>query len=907
MAFYQLKSLFTGESAGGNFTLTGATTFPTTIFVFGVGNVTFNSSGDLPYIFPGGYNVSAEFSGSAGGVYNIDYCVSGCTDPCSSTTLTIIEKPVIGTTPTITRCGVNGVYAPINVCYAGALTKHSDGTAYTAPLASFTWSKGAWSQTGTCVTIPGSVTAGTINLQAVTTTGSCTASSTVQLVDVNIFAGAPNAKSYCWDKVTYDSIKNLPAASNYNKDLTVLFNPVGQLVPPGTSDTWTFVSGPKVITMLTGKIAKFQDDVLEGTYVFKRTLQYGSCISEANFTIIIKFCSRGVLNVPLEKSCLLNTNVVMNTTYASSYPAGLNVLSNSGCWLFVGSLYGGDSTVDLEINGVPYTSYGVGCTFPYNSTVKITSVGKYDFVYTGSGGCPGGCAPCGCVSTNDAVSCGCPDGIITSSSFEGIFRINTIGAAPTVGSSQILALGCGTRKVSLYAKFNQLNGGGITAGGVWTYEGLTAPITIPVNGVPTTLNIGTVLSGSDPEIDLTGLPNPSNYSFKYTVTTTCGTGNKNLTVNITCNECNKVIDTTVVKTDCVSTLSIVKPVSFTPNMYSLEPANNTSDVIGRVLARVTDCDGVTTDTPVNARGNRLVHIMKVGNFITGSGQYPKGSYLKTLTLENNSGLVKTLNLDPNTTPYLSGPGGTALAVDLCYSHATRAAYATALKKVLRNAIAGEFGGALMGVNYDLKQLDVNTNLALNNGFVIIEFVAKHNPSVQWISLSMSSSATWSRGANACPSPNDHQTEFTIAKYELDSQIDWPASGSNYCGSFNKLITGYGVPGIINLGASTPFNLVLAITQTPVIDVASPQEVTSITCKKWNFATTVTPACSGPATYSYKVGGVTIPENTATFTKKTKASECNPFNTNLSQSLETTVGCDGCTGVTAYVKTTQTFC
>ncbi len=47
----------------------------------------------------------------------------------------------------------------------------------------------------------------------------------------------------------------------------------------------------------------------------------------------------------------------------------------------------------------------------------------------------------------------------------------------------------------------------------------------------------------------------------------------------------------------------------------------------------------------------------------------------------------------------------------------------------------------------------------------------------------------------------------------------------------------------------------------------------------------------------------IPDTTATFNRRTSLTECNPFNSGLSESLETTVVCDGCT----YVKTPLTFC
>lgn len=882
MAFYQLKSLFTGESAGGDFTLTSVTSYPTTFFVFGVGNVTISSIGDLPYTFPGGYNVSTEFANAKGGIYTISYCVPGCTTPCSVTTLTMIEKPVLGTTPTVMRCGVNGVYGNTSACFAGGITNYSDGTPYTEPLSYFSWSKDSWFQNSQCVTIPGSVTAGTINLQVATVAGPCGNTSTVQLVDVNIFAGAPNAKSYCWDKVTYDAVKNLPGAVGFNEDLTVLFNPVGQLVPSGTSDTWSFVSGPKVISMLTNKLAKFQDDVLEGTYVFKRTLQYGTCISEANFTIIIKFCSRGVLNIPLEKSCLLNTNVVMNTTYASSYPAAYNVLSTSGCWLFMGNIFGGDSALDIEINGIPYTNYDIGCSFPYNATVKITSVGKYDFSYANGYNCIGGCAPCGCVYTNDAVTCGCPDGIITSSGFEGLFRINTMGVAPTVGSSQILAMGCGTRKASLFTTFNQLNGGGITAGGVWTYQGLADPITILVNGVSTTLNIGSVLVGSDPEIDLAGLPNPSNYSFKYTVTTTCGTANRNLIVNITCNDCTKVVNTTVVKSDCSYDLTIIHPDTFANNQGKWTTSANTITVRANVIRRLSGTCGL-----VDAVGYTDVRLL----FSQRASAMTNGDRLESIKLMSSVDGAMTISLDPSL--YLSGIGGAVNPAHLVMGGGSIAAMVYAIRTQIKNAIGTVFG--VTNSNYFITVGIIQTGLLYE---ITISMYPKNLPSTEWVCFPANNGALQYKQSGI-------STTNTTILGQIDGQeeVGWTAT-SPCQKSLLATYSGASYPYPLNMAASTPFNYVLVTSVITYIPVTLPQTLLTSTCKQFDFATTISPACSGTPTYSYKVGGVAIPQTTATFNKKPYPdNECNPFNSMVNQQMETTVGCDGCT----YVKTPITFC
>lgn len=910
-----LKDLLSGETSGGTFVLTNVTNYPTSFIDIGSGNtITISSSADLPRIMSDtspSYDTILNMTNARGGVYTFEYCVSGCTNACTSVDLTIIEKPILGVNPSITRCGVNGVYGSVSACFSGGITRFSDSAPYTEELMSLTWTKGAWTATGNCVSIPNTVTPGAITVRATTADGTCYGETTVTLIQSNVYAGNPrvNPIKLCLDKHQIEVYKNTPgggvdiARVRLDTDLSYPYSPGlftgnGEVIPPGAIKTWTQISGPSVVPLVTSDVADFKNALI-GNYTFRRTVTLGSCSHYQDYNIIVKFCTLGNQVSKVNTYCKHNVTFTMINEYVSLFNPDYNPISTGGCWIYLGS---NGPDLDIEINGTVYTNYTTGSRFPYNAIVRITSQGTYDFEFDDAAG---GSNPGGCVAASPYDVCDC-DYFATFNS-SGTFVIDTNTGAPLAGVSKFYAIGCGTRQVSLFSKFNELNGGTVTAGGVWTYEAVQLPITFKVDGVNTTFtSYGQVVPGTDPLVDLTGLPNPLNVQFKYTVTNACGTANKNFTINITCNECTKTIDTTVTTTDCISNLSIVKPVSFTPNMYSLVTTNNQKEVTGKVLARVTDCDGAIVDTPINARGNTLVYGIKIGNFVTGAYEYPKGSYLKTLTLENNSGVVKTLNLDPYSTPYLTGcTGGLAISpIDLCYSHETRFVYAAKLKKLLQNAICAEFSGAVIGTNYDLKQIVVNTNLGFNNGFVHIEFYAKHNPTGQWISLNTTTAnATWSRGVNTCPSPNNHQTEFNVAKYEIPSEIDWNAACTNYCGSFNKFITGYGIPGIINVGTSTPFSINLNLTETPVVDVAYPQEVTSLTCKKWTFNTTISPACTGSAIYSYKVGGSAIPETTASFIKKTKAIECNPFNTNANQLFETTVVCDGCT----YTKTPLIFC
>lgn len=883
-----LRNYFTGESSGGAFTITSLTNFPTTIFVTGgTGNVTFNSAADLPYTVPLGY--LASFNASTPGVYTIQYCVTGCTTECSTVDITLIEKPVIGTMPVIERCGVNGVYNNINVCYSGALTNTSDGLPYSGTLSSFAWSKGAWSATGNCVTIPTSVTAGTITLTA-TSGGVCTSTQTVTLVDKNIYAGNTATKTICLDKHQIETYKNTPSGFTATYNLNLLFNGLGELMPSGSNTVWSYISGPATVPMVDNLTANFSNSPI-GTYTFKRKVTYNSCSSETTYTLIIKNCTRGDQVNKISTYCQLNQTLTINTFYASLLNPAYSPITNGGCWYYLG----GTTNLDIVINGTLYTNLPLLSCFPYNASIKITSSGNYEFEYNdGSVACG---SPGGCTYVSNETLCGCD--YFLSGNEAGTFVIDTTGAAPNAGASKILAMGCGSRQVSLYSKFNQLNGGNVTGGGVWTYQGVTAPITFLVDGVSMTFNIGDTIPGSDPLVDLTGLPNPSNYAFKYTVTNSCGTANKTLFVNITCNDCNKTIDTTYTKTDCVTNLSLVSPVVFTPMAGNLLTETNDSYVRMAVVGRLTDCNGVTTDQTFYSR------VASLNKSSATTHTMGPGDYLKTVTLFSSTLGYKTLNIDPNTTPYLTStcPSScsttiTAASLYLPSTISGLSLWANNITKIIKNAICVEFGANCS--NFTLVVTTGTQFSDINQTSVQITTGGRHSPTSQWICQTDNTCVFTYSDAGVTKTSNNLLTGIWGAN------IAGSAYMNDLCGNYYAQYTAPIDPaghGYLNWSTSTMFNYVLTTATLPLTLDTTYNNILSNTCKKWNFSTTISPACSGTPTYSYKVGGVSIPDNTATFTRKTNSVECNPFNSGLSQSLETTVVCDGCT----YIKTPLTFC
>lgn len=872
-----LRNFFTGETSGGSFTLTSLTQYPNTIFVSGgTGNVTFNSASDLPYTVPTGYVASVTVT--TPGVYTFDYCVDSCPSAvCSTVDITIIDKPIIGTAPPIYRCGVNGVYSNINVCYGGSITNNSDGLPYSGTLSSFTWSKGAWSATGNCVTIPTSVSAGAITLTATTTGGTCVSTNTVNLVDVNIYAGNSTTKNWCLDKHQVEIYKNTPIGSNTNivVDLNTIFTGTGEIIPIGALTTWSFISGPTTVTM-TSNTSADMGNAPTGTYVFKRKVTYGSCVSETTYTMVLKYCTRGDQVITNKTSCKLNVTLNMATTFASTINPLYNPITTGGCFYYLGLL--GGASLDIEINGTLFTNFPLLGCIPYNANVKISSVGFYDFEYTSTSNLSG-CTSC--TPVDDLTLCGCD----YFSTFNGVgtFVIDTTGSIPNAGATKIHNLGCGSRQVSLFSKFNQLNGGNITAGGVWTYQGLAAPITFLVNGTSMTFNIGDTIPGADPLVDLTGLPNPSNYIFKYTVTNACGTANKNLIVNITCNDCNKIIDTTLTTSSCSYDLSILHPDTFAINQGKWTTVINSKSIRANVIRRLSGTCGLVDNTgnvDIGIAISQVATLMTIGDSLT------------SIKLSSSTTGSSTIVL--NTGLYLTGCGGVVNPALLVIGSASISIVQANIKNHIKNAICSVFG--VSSTSFDLSVLLINSFGSLYE--LSITMLPKHQPSSQWVSLPINNGELKFTASGVLQTVNSLSVIL-----KSPETVGWSVNspcGKNLLATFSP--SSYTMP--LNLILSTSFNYVFTSNIINYIPITTPFTKLTSTCKQFEFNTTISPSCTSTPVYSYKVGGSSIPETTAMFIKKPYPdNECNPFNSGLSQSLETTVVCDGCT----YVKTPITFC
>lgn len=204
----------------------------------------------------------------------------------------------------------------------------------------------------------------------------------------------------------------------------------------------------------------------------------------------------------------------------------------------------------------------------------------------------------------------------------------------------------------------------------------------------------------------------------------------------------------------------------------------------------------------------------------------------------------------------------------------------------------EFSGAVINTNYNL------TVPAITNR-VTIQFEAKHNPVGEFICFNDASydmTYTYGNGTTSNITTNTKYQDINAR------DVNIYRTHPQYCGTFIYSFSHEDIATTgINVSTSTMTNLVPLVTDYTITPIDPLNQ--TLTCSVWTFSTSITPTCTGTPTYSYKVGGVTIPDTTASFTRKTIPTECNPFNSGLSQSLETTVVCDGCT----YVKTPLTFC
>ena len=894
MAIVQLSTLFSGETGGGTFTLTNISNvvYPTTITDGNFGDITLNSAADLPYVFTNGYFALFGYDINArGGVYDIEYCVSGCNGlSCSTTNITMVEDFIASGTPNVERCGVNGVYGSVTACYLGAVTNVYDGLPYSGTLSTLTWISyvtGLVIGTGPCITIPNTVPAGTVGILIGPTQGGCAIETiTFELINKNIYAGTNASKKLCLDKHQIEVYKNTVGGSgtglvNLRTELGLTG---GEIVPSGALRTYSFVSGPSTILLTNTEVADFRNAV-PGIYTFTKTISYGSCTSTATYTVEVVYCTVGDQVTKINTNCKLNTNITMNTAYAALFNQTYNPISTAGCWELVAA----STQLDLEVNGVPYIDYQLGNKFPYNAVIKITSSGVYDFEFGELGG---GSNPGGCVGFSIETECG---GCNWFESYNeaGTFSISTLGSAPYAGDSKNYFVGCGSKQVSLFAKFNELNGGDVTAGGVWTLNFVSGspglPFTCKVNGVTTTFTtIGqTVPGGSDPLIDFTGLINPSNYGFTYTLTNGCGTDDQTFYINIDCEDCSKTINTVMTTTTCTYNLSIVHPSTFVANNARWETISNSKNIKLAAIRRLSGTCGAIID----ASGDRTYAPL----FSQTSGTMNTGDRISLIRVLSSTAGVKDIVL--TTSNYLTGCGGTASAAHLLMGGGSISQTETSIRNQIRNAICANCSGATA------SSADISVKVTNNAGVyqVVISSAPKHGASAQWVSLPSVSGQLRYIALGS---------EYTVTAVtgQLNSGGGEPIgyTATSPCGK--PLLATYS-PNLsypINMASSTPTNLIFTNATEVLVPITTGDTILSSTCKQFDFNTTISPACTGTPTYSYKVNGVTIAETTASFSKKPYTDAiCNPFNPGVTtpQIFKTLVTCDGCD----YDKDTITLC
>ncbi|MCI5055701.1 MAG: hypothetical protein MRY83_06310 [Flavobacteriales bacterium] len=122
-------------------------------------------------------------------------------------------------------------------------------------------------------------------------------------------------------------------------------------------------------------------------------------------------------------------------------------------------------------------------------------------------------------------------------------------------------------------------------------------------------------------------------------------------------------------------------------------SNHTADVIeitnGNSLNARCDCelyeDGVLVENNTQTR-----HFATLDYVEQNGSSFSSGGYVNWIQLNTWNGSVEgtiSIDMNPSTTPYLSGPAGTAAAANLTYTFPNMATFASALQIVLRNGLA----------------------------------------------------------------------------------------------------------------------------------------------------------------------------------------------------------------------------
>jgi len=441
--------------------------------------------------------------------------------------------------------------------------------------------------------------------------------------------------------------------------------------------------------------------------------------------------------------------------------------------------------------------------------------------------------------------------------------------------------------INLKTKHEELVGGSVDPGGTWTITDHDGgfPVSITVDGSSSSYaDNDTIGSDDNPEV---AFASRGVYEFTYSVSAGCVAASATMTITVQGPAASITDDTS----SCTYEISLTNPTSGTNLTADLSVANNSSDITLEMRKTIDrTCSPVAGWTEVNILDETLTATGQLWSGVRqadGAFLYD-GDYITTLRIyrsyPNNFMLV---NLNPTTSPYLTGVCGTVDANDLLYDGSSPNTFATAVKCVIKNAIHG-YWGLTENTNYNIEVL---ASGASGSGSISIRFKAKNNPTTSpaWVGID-SLNILMKYYSNGTLTDSYYTNGFTAAAV-VNSYV---ISDSTPCGVLGGTWTPAAIP-FLDENHLTYNSIVPTVTTLTYSPYGSP--TTSVNCSVTHLDADDTQSCSQGRTYQWEIdtgGGYVSQGSTTEVIDVTTAGD-----------YRVTISCldQGCSNVSAPVTVT----
>ena len=286
------------------------------------------------------------------------------------------------------------------------------------------------------------------------------------------------------------------------------------------------------------------------------------------------------------------------------------------------------------------------------------------------------------------------------------------------------------------------------------------------------------------------------------------------------------------------------------NTYSFITKDNEEGIFMRARCIVTNCAGEVSNIIIEENFD----VQGVKNVKNNSGiPYNFITLTSMVICDNVSGNSSTLDLNPLTTPYLTGCSGNVVVSDLTWVAGNNANYITALTTLIENALCTAPYNATSGVDYKLVVS------VLASGLVGITFDIKHNPVGQWIGFCADTFLTWESDQGSGVSTQlGGGLSTTIRRFDCKSLV---------CnGDLNlRIVTNYfsGFGAIVNPPSGTEYNqLLITPNYTPTLTLNNNLSILDGTCDA--VCLDITSDCT-PTNIQWYKDGNQVANNSSTLT------------------------------------------